>query len=338
MSPRGRASLRRLRSSWNRARVRLCRGRCLAIRRAPRNRRKAGRNEHHTGGAARSHNASDHQGDPDAIARHRRRRDRDRALPGFYQPDSLLPRLPALIHGLVGNMSWVDGHRHGPAHDRRRMGHGDPAHPRGLHANVAAVDPAVHSHALCRAEALSVGDAARFHHRSGHSRAPGKTFVHPAGLPELPRLRDPRRDLLCHLVRAAIPAEQVFFRARQSTFRRHQQTLQDSERPRHHPLRVHHLIRRDRLGHVAQPELVLDHLWPDLRGGRVVIGPLLSILIERILFNYPPMSVLLKPNFVQDHGKFLLTFIMVWAYFSFSQWLIIWAGNLPEEITWYFRR
>ena len=29
---------------------------------------------------------------------------------------------------------------------------------------------------------------------------------------------------------------------------------------------------------------------------------------------------------------------MVWAYFSFSQWLIIWAGNLPEEIPWFFRR
>jgi hypothetical protein len=29
---------------------------------------------------------------------------------------------------------------------------------------------------------------------------------------------------------------------------------------------------------------------------------------------------------------------MVWAYFSFSQWLIIWAGNLPNEITFYLRR
>ena len=34
----------------------------------------------------------------------------------------------------------------------------------------------------------------------------------------------------------------------------------------------------------------------------------------------------------------MLTFTMVWAYFSFSQWLIIWAGNLPEEITWYLYR
>jgi hypothetical protein len=29
---------------------------------------------------------------------------------------------------------------------------------------------------------------------------------------------------------------------------------------------------------------------------------------------------------------------MVWTYFNFSQWLIIWAGNLPEEIPWYIRR
>ena len=63
-----------------------------------------------------------------------------------------------------------------------------------------------------------------------------------------------------------------------------------------------------------------------------------AIVIERILFNYRPMSILLKPSFVHDHGNFMLTFIMLWAYFSFSQWLIIWAGNLPEEITWYFRR
>ena len=28
----------------------------------------------------------------------------------------------------------------------------------------------------------------------------------------------------------------------------------------------------------------------------------------------------------------------MWAYFAFSQWLIIWAGNLPDEITWYMRR
>jgi hypothetical protein len=50
------------------------------------------------------------------------------------------------------------------------------------------------------------------------------------------------------------------------------------------------------------------------------------------------MSELLKPDFVHDHGKWTLAFIMVWAYFNFSQWLIIWAGNLPAEITFYLKR
>jgi hypothetical protein len=75
----------------------------------------------------------------------------------------------------------------------------------------------------------------------------------------------------------------------------------------------------------------------------ILIGQLLSamcfaVVIERILVPYKPMSEMLKPSFVHDHGKWMLTFIMVWAYFSFSQWLIIWAGNLPDEITWYMKR
>jgi hypothetical protein len=39
-----------------------------------------------------------------------------------------------------------------------------------------------------------------------------------------------------------------------------------------------------------------------------------------------------------DLGKLLLAFVMLWAYLSFSQFLIIWSGNLPEEIPWYVAR
>jgi hypothetical protein len=41
---------------------------------------------------------------------------------------------------------------------------------------------------------------------------------------------------------------------------------------------------------------------------------------------------------LHDLGKLLLGFLMFWAYVSFSQFLIIWYGNLPEEIVWYTRR
>lgn len=39
-----------------------------------------------------------------------------------------------------------------------------------------------------------------------------------------------------------------------------------------------------------------------------------------------------------DVGNLLLALVMLWAYFSVSQLLIIWSGNLPSEITWYLVR
>jgi hypothetical protein len=88
----------------------------------------------------------------------------------------------------------------------------------------------------------------------------------------------------------------------------------------------------------------LDPSWISTIFGLIIlIGEVLSamcfaVVVERILFEYKPMSEMLKPDFVHDHGKWMLTFIMVWAYFSFSQWLIIWAGNLTSEITFYLKR
>ena len=72
--------------------------------------------------------------------------------------------------------------------------------------------------------------------------------------------------------------------------------------------------------------------------GQVLAAMCFAVVVERILFDYKPMSEMLKPDFVHDHGKWILAFTMVWAYFNFSQWLIIWAGNLPAEITYYIRR
>jgi hypothetical protein len=43
-------------------------------------------------------------------------------------------------------------------------------------------------------------------------------------------------------------------------------------------------------------------------------------------------------NALHDLGKLLLGFVMLWAYLSFSQFFIIWNGNLPEEVTWYLKR
>ena len=62
------------------------------------------------------------------------------------------------------------------------------------------------------------------------------------------------------------------------------------------------------------------------------------ICIMVMLSKRKPMSQLLTVKHMHDLGKFLLANTMVFAYFSFSQFLITWAGNLPDEIPWYKHR
>jgi hypothetical protein len=72
--------------------------------------------------------------------------------------------------------------------------------------------------------------------------------------------------------------------------------------------------------------------------GQGVLTIAFLILVCTTLHQHKPMSSVLIPKHFHDLGKLQLTMVMVWAYFSFSQLLIIWAGNLPEEIPWYIER
>jgi hypothetical protein len=57
-----------------------------------------------------------------------------------------------------------------------------------------------------------------------------------------------------------------------------------------------------------------------------------------LLSRQKSLAELISPGVLNDYGNLLLTFAMLWAYFSFSQYLIVWAGNLQEEIPWYVSR
>ncbi|HEY3131236.1 MAG TPA: hypothetical protein VGL91_17395 [Acidobacteriota bacterium] len=73
-------------------------------------------------------------------------------------------------------------------------------------------------------------------------------------------------------------------------------------------------------------------------GGQGLSAMSFIIAMAILLAKREPMSSIFVPSHFQDLGKLLLMFTMLWAYFSFSQLLIIWAGNLPQEIPWYLRR
>jgi hypothetical protein len=64
----------------------------------------------------------------------------------------------------------------------------------------------------------------------------------------------------------------------------------------------------------------------------------LTIVVLTMIAPVRPMEGIVAPKHFHDLGKFLLAFVMLWAYLSFSQFLIIWSGNLPEEISWYMKR
>lgn len=73
-------------------------------------------------------------------------------------------------------------------------------------------------------------------------------------------------------------------------------------------------------------------------GGQGLSAMAFIIAVVVLLSQYKPLSEVIKPSHFHDLGKLMLAFLMLWAYFSFSQFLIIWSGNLPEEIPWYVRR
>ena len=72
--------------------------------------------------------------------------------------------------------------------------------------------------------------------------------------------------------------------------------------------------------------------------GQLISSMSLMIAIVVLLARSGPLAGILQPRHIHDLGKLLLAFVMLWAYFQFSQLLIIWSGNQPEEITFYYSR
>ena len=64
----------------------------------------------------------------------------------------------------------------------------------------------------------------------------------------------------------------------------------------------------------------------------------LATLAVLRLSAWEPMRSFLGGRIRHDLGKMMFAFVMIWAYVNFSQYLIVWSGNIPEEISWYLAR
>jgi hypothetical protein len=88
---------------------------------------------------------------------------------------------------------------------------------------------------------------------------------------------------------------------------------------------------------------ISPHWASTIYGFLFVVGQLISsmslmISIAVLLAQTEPLRNVIQKRHLHDLGKLLLAFVMLWAYFDFSQLLITWSGNQPEEISFYRSR
>ncbi|HTS74903.1 MAG TPA: hypothetical protein VMG40_01800 [Bryobacteraceae bacterium] len=85
------------------------------------------------------------------------------------------------------------------------------------------------------------------------------------------------------------------------------------------------------------------HWFSTIYGVMFLIGQVLesfafTIALVILLSAREPFRRYLTKQHLHDLGNLMFAFMVLWAYLSFSQFLIIWAGNLPDENPWYLRR
>ena len=72
--------------------------------------------------------------------------------------------------------------------------------------------------------------------------------------------------------------------------------------------------------------------------GQGLSGLSFTVIIASFLSRRQPMAGVFTPNHFQDYGKLTLAFVMLWAYFNFSQYLLVYAANIADEIPYFITR
>jgi len=88
----------------------------------------------------------------------------------------------------------------------------------------------------------------------------------------------------------------------------------------------------------------LDPAWSSTIFGLIFVASwslsalAFGILVMSWLARHKPMDAVVRTSHFHDWGNLMMALVMLWMYFAFSQYLIIWSGNLPEETVWYVAR
>lgn len=100
------------------------------------------------------------------------------------------------------------------------------------------------------------------------------------------------------------------------------------------------------LGTFAYVDWVMSlekHWWSTMFGVIVIIGQMLvalafSVVMLTLFKDEEPLVGVVNRTHYHHLGNLLLTFVLFWTYVSFGQLLIIYSGDIPEELSWYMHR
>ncbi|HZT81603.1 MAG TPA: hypothetical protein VFA26_15360 [Gemmataceae bacterium] len=87
-----------------------------------------------------------------------------------------------------------------------------------------------------------------------------------------------------------------------------------------------------------QPDFRSSIFGPLMVSRQVLSGLALMLVVMTWLADRPPLRDLLSVEALGDLGNLLLTFLIIWAYMAFFQFMLIWIANLPFEVIWYLDR
>ncbi len=75
-----------------------------------------------------------------------------------------------------------------------------------------------------------------------------------------------------------------------------------------------------------------------IAAGEVLTALSFAIVAVALLARWEPLAQIITSRHINDLGNLLLSVVLLWSYLAFAQYLIIWSGNIPEEVVWYVHR
>jgi len=87
-----------------------------------------------------------------------------------------------------------------------------------------------------------------------------------------------------------------------------------------------------------QPEFHSTIFAPEFATGQLLTAHAFAVVVLAWLVRQPPLANIISRQTLNDVGNMLLTFLVLWAYMAFFEFMLSWIANLPAENAWFIPR